>query len=70
MNSEYFADIWQDDWDSLLTPEEQAVFFRLNDEEQDKYLTACTSYEAMKAYLEDPASPPAAKRLLDLQSWK
>ena len=55
MNSEYFADIWQDDWDSLLTPEEQAVFFRLNDEEQDKYLTACTSYEAMKAYLEVPA---------------
>lgn len=70
MTSENFTDIWQDDWNSLLTPEEQAVFFELSNDEQDKYLSACTSHEAMQAYLNDPDAPPAAKKLLDLAAWK
>lgn len=70
MSTENFDDLFQENWDNLLTPEEQEVFFSLTNEEQDKYLEACTSYEAMKAYLENPDSPPQAKRLLNLDSWK
>lgn len=67
---EEYADILQEDWNTLLTSEEQEVFFNLRNEEQEAYLTACQSYEAMKAYLDNPESPPEAKRLLDLSSWK
>ena len=66
---EEYADILQEDWNTLLTSEEQEVFFNLSHEEQEAYLTACQSYEAMKAYLDNPESPPEAKRLLDLSSW-
>lgn len=70
MTLDSIKEIWNDDLENMLTPEEQAIFFNLDNEEQDKYLAACDSYEAMKAYLEDLTSPPAAKRLLSLESWK
>ena len=47
-----------------------AVFFELDEEQQQRYLEAGTSYEAMKAYLESPNEPEAAKQLLDLSGWK
>lgn len=50
---EEYADILQEDWNTLLTSEEQEVFFNLSHEEQEAYLTACQSYEAMKAYLDN-----------------
>ena len=45
---EEYADILQEDWNTLLTSEEQEVFFNLSHEEQEAYLTASQSYEAMK----------------------
>ena len=37
-------EVLQDEWDNLLTHQEQLVFFELNDEEQDKYLESCTRF--------------------------
>lgn len=54
----------------FLTQEEMEVFFELDKEQQQRYLEAGTSYEAMKAYLENPNEPAAAKQLLDLSGWK
>lgn len=56
--------------ENYLTQEEMAVFFELDEEQQQRYLEAGTSYEAMKAYLESPNEPEAAKQLLDLSGWK
>ena len=45
---EEYADILQEDWNTLLTSEEQEVFFNLSHEEQEAYLTACQSYAGSK----------------------
>ncbi len=55
---------------NFLTEEEIEVFFELDAEQQNRYLHAQTSYEAMKAYLDNPDEPEAAKQLLDLSGWK
>ncbi|MDF7675976.1 hypothetical protein PT286_04410 [Neisseriaceae bacterium ESL0693] len=56
--------------ENFLMPEEQEVLAELTEEQFDDYLDACSSYEAMKAYLDNPDSPPQAKVLLDLNCWK
>ena len=66
-------ELFGDDTEPLeyyLSQEEMAVFFELDEEQQQRYLEAGTSYEAMKAYLESPNEPEAAKQLLDLSGWK
>lgn len=55
---------------NFLTEEEMEVFFELDEEQQQRYLDATASYEAMKAYLDNPNEPEAAKKLLDLSGWK
>lgn len=71
--SKLLVELFGDDAEPLenyLTQEEMAVFFELDEEQQQRYLEAGTSYEAMKAYLESPNEPEAAKQLLDLSGWK
>lgn len=60
----------QEQWGNFLTPEEQEVFFEWTSAQQEKYLAAQESYEAMQSYLEDPETPEAAKKLLNLDGWK
>lgn len=67
------TDINSDDSEPLenfLIPEEQEVLTELTEEQFDAYLNACSSYEAMKAYLDNPDAPQKAKALLDLNTWK
>jgi hypothetical protein len=52
-----------------LTEEEILVLEHLNAEQIQAYHNACSSYEAMQAYLEHPDTPEAAKGLLDLSGW-
>lgn len=59
-----------DTLDNFLTPEEAEVLASLDAGQQQRYLAATASYEAMKAYLENPNEPAAAKKLLDLSGWK
>ena len=71
--SDNLIELFGDDAEPLenyLSQEEMAVFFELDEEQQQRYLEAGTSYEAMKAYLESPHEPEAAKQLLDLSGWK
>ena len=71
--SDNLIELFGDDAEPLsnfLTEEEIEVFFELDAEQQNRYLHAQTSYEAMKAYLESPDEPEAAKQLLDLSGWK
>ena len=71
--SDNLIELFGDDAEPLanyLSQEEMAVFFELDEEQQQRYLEAGTSYEAMKAYLESPNEPEAAKQLLDLSGWK
>lgn len=56
--------------ETFLSEEERAVFFELDEEQQQRYLDASASYEAMKSYIDNPDEPEAAKRLLDLNGWK
>ncbi|PSJ80653.1 hypothetical protein [Neisseria iguanae] len=56
--------------ENFLTEDEQAVFFTWTEAQQEHYLAAQESYEAMKAYLEDSETPEEAKALLDLDGWK
>lgn len=61
------------EWDNtglFLTEAEAEVLAHLSDEQVDAYLLAFASYEAMQAYLADPAQPPEAKALLDVSGWK
>lgn len=58
-----------DDMDNFLTAEEAAVLAVWSDEQRTAYWAATVSYEAMAAYLADPATPPTAKELLNLNGW-
>ena len=71
--SDNLIELFGDDAEPLanfLNEEEMDVFFELDEAQQNRYLDAQTSYEAMKAYLESPDEPEAAKQLLDLSGWK
>lgn len=52
-----------------LTADELELMDKIGDEAFDRYLEAQSSYEAIKAYLEDPDEPAEAKALLSLDAW-
>ena len=52
-----------------LTDEEIIALEHLSNEQVRAYHDACVSYDAMKAYLENPATPEATKAILDLSGW-
>ena len=52
-----------------LTDEEIIALEHLSNEQVQAYHDACVSYDAMKAYLENPATPEATKAILDLSGW-
>jgi hypothetical protein len=56
--------------ENFLTEEEAAVLAELDDGQCERYLAATASYEAMCAYLANPAEPENARSLLDLSGWK
>ena len=52
-----------------LTDEEIIALEYLSDEQIQAYHDACSSYEAMKAYLDNPDTPASTKAILDLSGW-
>ncbi|WP_037587632.1 hypothetical protein [Stenoxybacter acetivorans] len=61
--------ISDESWDNILTETEQAVFFNLTEEQQDAYLAAAESEEAMQAYIHDESQPAEARALYGDGKW-
>ena len=67
MSQEY--DLMDSGIDLDLTEEEVIALENLSSEQIQAYHEACSSYKAMKAYLDDPDTPATTKAILDLSGW-
>ncbi len=52
-----------------LTADEERAFEQMTEEQIEAYWRANTSYEDMKAYLDDPETPSVVKDFLTLDGW-
>ncbi len=57
------------DFTDCLTAEEHHAFQSMDADQIGDYLAAQESFEAMKAYAENPDTPAIARALLDFSVW-